>query len=250
MAQSDNHRPSELRSIADALRQEKPTLSAMRKDEIKLRVLSSQRVRRAPGGWRARLVLASLLVMAFATNAFGVVGGNSGIKPKDLATTASGSDNRNAANTVYRAQAPRMTGGGHAPTVTPTGDEVHHGFELRCSVSDHPQRLEVNWGKGEKFHLEVLTSASCLDNPAIEPDPPGANFDTYIGSGTGRLNKGEGTAEWCFVDAGEPGKDADRITITIRDANGDVVLFVNSAINTGNHQAHGQVTPTAPAGSC
>jgi hypothetical protein len=247
MEDFENHRPSELRALAEALRQARPTLPARQRDEIKQRVLGSRRVRRSPVGWRARLVLTSVLVMSFAASAFAVAGG---IKPKDLVSTASGTEDRNASNRVYRAPGPRMTGGGHAPATFPAGVEVHHGFELRCTAADQPQRLEVNWGVGENFHLEVVTSATCVDDPSLEPDPPGASFDTYIGTGTGRLNKGEGTAEWCFVDSGEPGNDADRITITIRDSDGNVVLSVTSAVNTGNHQAHGQGPPAAPAGSC
>jgi hypothetical protein len=252
MAHSDHPRPdkdrsSELREIADALRRARPTMSPLQSDEIKRRVLNSRRGRRSPVGWRGRLALTSVLVLSLSATAFGVAGG---IKPKDLLTTASNSNNQNAPNTVYRGGAPRMTGGGHAPTVIPAGDEVHHGFTLRCNASDHPQRLEINWGQGNSFHLTTLTSAQCLDDPSVEPDPPSAGFDTYIGSGTGRLKGGEtGTAEWCFLDAGEPGTP-DRIQVVVRDSSGTIILLFVDEFNQGNHQAHGQFPTSAPAGSC
>ena len=252
MAQFDDtrpekDRPNDLREVADALRRARPTLSPLQSDEIKRRVLSSRRGGRSPVGWRGRLVLTSVLVLSLSATAFGVGGG---IKPKDLLTTASSSNNQNAPNVVYRGQGLRMTGGGHAPTIIPAGDEVHHGFELRCNTADHPQRLQINWGKGNSFHLTNLTSSTCVDDPSVEPDPPDAGFDTYIGSGTGRLKGGEtGTAEWCFLDAGEPGTP-DRIQIVVRDSSGTIILLFVDEFNQGNHQAHGQFPTSAPAGSC
>jgi hypothetical protein len=44
-----------------------------------------------------------------------------------------------------------MTGGGKIGT---TG--VTHGFVLHCVPSRTPNRLEVNWGSGNKFHLDSL----------------------------------------------------------------------------------------------
>jgi hypothetical protein len=252
MAQFDDtrpekDRPDDLREVADALRRARPTLSPLQSDELKRRVLASRRGRGTVVGWRGRLVLTSVLVLSLSATAFGVAGG---IKPKDLLTTASSSNKQNAPNTVYRGGAPRMTGGGHAPTIIPAGDEVHHGFELRCNTADHPQRLQINWGQGNSFHLTTLTSSTCVDDPSVEPDPPSAGFDTYIGSGTGRLKGGEtGTAEWCFLDAGEPGT-ADRIQVIVRDSSGTIILLFVDEFNQGNHQAHGQFPTSAPSGSC
>jgi hypothetical protein len=127
----------------------------------------------------------------------------------------------------------RMTGGGSIGT-----SDVRHGFELHCNASTLPNRLEVNWGKGNKFHLETLYSAVCTDDPSIGPNPPAAGFDTYTGSGSGRYNGVSGaTAQWTFTDAGEPGKN-DYATITIMDANSNVVLTVSGNLKNGNHQAH------------
>ncbi len=100
--------------------------------------------------------------------------------------------------------------------------------------------MEVNWGKGNKFHLDNLTTASCSDNPAIEPNPPNASFDTYSGTGTGRYNGASGaTAEWTFTDAGEPGNN-DTAKIIIKDSNGNIVLSVSGNLTRGNHQAHNE----------
>ncbi len=130
----------------------------------------------------------------------------------------------------------RMTGGGSV--FTRDDVRVTHGFELKCDITQSPNNLEVNWGKGNKFHLETLDSVICSDDPKIVPNPPGAGFDTYTGSGTGRYNGVSGaTAEWVFTDAGEPGKN-DRAKILIKDVNGNVVLQVSGTLNNGNHQAH------------
>jgi hypothetical protein len=64
-------------------------------------------------------------------------------------------------------------------------------------------------------------------------------FDTFVGSGTGRLNGESGaTIEFTFTDQGEPGKTADTASIQIKDAGANVVVTVDGSINRGNHQAH------------
>ncbi len=130
----------------------------------------------------------------------------------------------------------RMTGGGSV--MSTTVGRVTHGFELHCDTTKSPNNLQINWGKGNKFHLESLTTASCSDDPAIVPNPPATPFDTYKGEGTGRLNGVAGaTAKWTFTDAGEPGK-SDMATIEIKDATNTVVLSVSGSLQNGNHQAH------------
>ena len=141
----------------------------------------------------------------------------------------------------------RMTGGGSVFTTTtaagqpPIGTRVTHGFELHCDQKDVPNTLEINWDGGNRFHLELLTKAQCKDDPAIpSPAPPNATFDTFIGTGTGRLNGVAGaTATWTFTDAGEPGVN-DTVLLTITDKNNNVVLkvAVPTKLTKGNHQAH------------
>jgi hypothetical protein len=131
----------------------------------------------------------------------------------------------------------RMTGGGSI--FTDTGMRVTHGFELHCDASQGPNNLEVNWGPGDRFHLESLTFAECSDDPTITPTPPPAPFDTYHGAGTGKLDGVDGaTAEWTLTDAGEPGTQ-DTFSLTVKDADGNVVLsFSQKRLTYGNHQAH------------
>jgi hypothetical protein len=129
-----------------------------------------------------------------------------------------------------------MTGGGY---FLAAGKKITHGFELHCDTATAPNNLEVNLGKGNKFHLENLISATCSDDTSITPDPPAASFNTYSGSGTGRYNGVAGaTATWTFTDAGEPGRN-DEVTITIVDAGGNTVLNVGPVtLGGGNYQAH------------
>jgi len=129
-----------------------------------------------------------------------------------------------------------MTGGGSV--FTKGGGRVTHGFELHCTAGDGPNSLQVNWGKGNRFHLTELTSAACADDPEISPDPPVAGFDTLRGAGTGTYNgKSGATAEWVFGDAGEPGS-SDTVSLTIKDASEAVVLSVSGTLEHGNQQAH------------
>ena len=88
------------------------------------------------------------------------------------------------------------------------------------------------------FHLEELTKAICSDDLKIEPNPPKAGFDTYIGKGIGRYNGEDGAkASWTFTDAGEPGsQDTARISIT--DVHGNPVLIISGNLEKGNQQAH------------
>ncbi len=132
----------------------------------------------------------------------------------------------------------RMTGGGNITTTD--GVKVTHGFNLPCDASEDSGNLQINWDSGNRFHLEDLVSAACVDDPAVSPHPPAAPFDTHRGSGTGRFNGEPGaTATWIMVDAGEPGTN-DLWSLVIVDANGNTVLsFANKKLERGgNHQAH------------
>jgi hypothetical protein len=133
----------------------------------------------------------------------------------------------------------RMTGGGSILPGNPP--RVTHGFTLHCNRNVRPNRLEVNWGSGQNWFLEsgTLIYAICTNDPAIEPENPTAEFDTYTGAGYGRYNGVSGAkAEWVFTDAGEPGT-TDTMKIKITDVNGNVVLNVGPLpLTKGNHQAH------------
>jgi hypothetical protein len=145
-----------------------------------------------------------------------------------------------------------MTGGG---SIFPAGGRVEyggdpritHGFVLHC-VPKNSDNLQINdHGTGWNFHLETLTSAVCIDDPAIEPNPPDATFDTLVGEGTGRCkNAFTGqqtacTARWTFTDGGEPGGCVrDTALIEVSDVNGNLLFSVSGVVDCGNHQAHSQ----------
>jgi uncharacterized repeat protein (TIGR01451 family) len=129
----------------------------------------------------------------------------------------------------------RMTGGGSV--FTPEGLRVTHGFTL-SSLKDNSNNIEVNWGKGNKFHLDQIIDLDCIDDPAIAEKPPTAGFDTMKGTGTGSYNGIPGAViEFTFTDGGEPGTK-DMAAIVITDADGNVVLSVSGYLNKGNQQAH------------
>lgn len=135
----------------------------------------------------------------------------------------------------------RMTGGGSVFTID--GARVTRGFEIHCDLRE-PNNIEVNWGKGKKFHLTTLTSAVCTDSPAVDQRPPAAPFDTFKGTGIGTYNNRPGARiEFVFIDAGEPGT-ADQASIKVYDANNNLVLDVpgdpnaSGYLDKGNLQAH------------
>lgn len=127
----------------------------------------------------------------------------------------------------------RMTGGG---SVFLGDTRFTHGFELHCNVNDLPNNLEVNW-PDNRFHLTALTSVVCTDDPALNPLPRKAGFDTYTATGVGLHNGQPGaTIEFVFTDDGEPGTK-DHATMTITPAGGSPVT-VDGYLTKGNHQAH------------
>lgn len=136
----------------------------------------------------------------------------------------------------------RMTGGGGQFTL----NDVHvtRGFTIHCDLA-LSNNVEVNWPDGNQWHIDKpLTSAVCIDDPNVEPAPPPAPFDTFIGEGIGRLNGVDGSfIRFTFVDSGEPGGKSDLATILIwaPGADPDVddpVLSVDGFLDHGNIQAH------------
>lgn len=131
----------------------------------------------------------------------------------------------------------RMTGGGSVFTIYDV--RVTRGFEIHCDLRD-PNNIEVNW-PDNKFHMKDLTSAVCIDTSIDQRPPPSAPFDTFIGTGNGRLNNQPGARiEFTFVDAGEPGT-SDTATMKIFDKADNVVLDMTDVvgyIHNGNLQTH------------
>jgi hypothetical protein len=135
-----------------------------------------------------------------------------------------------------------MTGGGSIFDVE-YGGRVTHGFVVHCVPRNSDNLQIVDHVTGQTFHLETLTSAICQDDPAIDPNPPDATFDTFTGEGTGRCKQPDRacTVTFTFTDGGERGGCVrDTALITVREANGDIVFSVSGDVDCGNHQAHSQ----------
>jgi hypothetical protein len=139
-----------------------------------------------------------------------------------------------------------MTGGGSIfetdGNVVDYSGRVTHGFVVHCDPRNS-DNLQVNdHASGQSFHMEELTSATCIDDPNLEPNPPDASFDTFVGEGTGRCKQPDRdcTVQFIFTDGGEVGGCVrDTALITVSDANG-VVFSVSGDVDCGNHQAHSQ----------
>ena len=130
-------------------------------------------------------------------------------------------------------QTGQMSGGGSVFDDEGTG--YTHGFELNCLDGVGPNELQINWGKGQnskRFHLTELTEALCSDSPGID-DGGSAGFDTFVGAGTGTLNKEPASITFRFTDAGEPGT-ADEMEFAISGPDG---AAVSGVLMQGNHQA-------------
>ena len=134
-----------------------------------------------------------------------------------------------------------MTGGGSILDVE-YGGRVTHGFVLHCTPRNSDNLQIVDHFTGQSFHLERVINAVCQDDPAIDPNPPDATFDTFTGEGAGRCKQPDRacTATWTFTDGGERGGCVrDTALIEVRDADG-IVFSVSGDVDCGNHQAHSQ----------
>ena len=133
----------------------------------------------------------------------------------------------------------RFTGGPNGVDVA--GVKVTTGLQIHCHPKDPSINFEINWGGGQNFHLDDVTTVTCFDDPLETPKPPRAPVDTIVATGTGKFNGTAGyTIVFTLVDSGEPdNKRADRMAILITAPNGTVVLNVPMQfISAGNIQAH------------
>ncbi len=123
---------------------------------------------------------------------------------------------------------------------------VTHGFVVHCEPRRSDNLEVVDHSTGLNFHLTDLLVAECIDNPELEPNPPGAAFDTFVGAGPGRCKGGLAGNHWTdcwieftFTDNGEPGCQADFADIAISFEQGGTPFFsIAGFVNCGNHQAH------------
>src|SRR5207244_274574 len=114
---------------------------------------------------------------------------------------------------------------------------------------DNPgPNLTVSWHDPqlvEQFRLDTLTRAFCRNDPDINPGRPKAEFDTYVGAGTGTLKVGSATSPVTFtlvsIDRGEPGAPpvtgVDFFQITVMSGSSVVAQGVGT-LDEGNIQAH------------
>src|SRR6185369_6917189 len=79
-----------------------------------------------------------------------------------------------------------MTGGGSLAGAD--GIRVTHGLSLQCNIKNSTDNLEINWDSGHLFHLIGLSAVVCFTDPAIDPEPPAAGFNTMVGRGTGTFD--------------------------------------------------------------
>jgi len=152
-----------------------------------------------------------------------------------------------------------MTGGGgydevdkkilNEDGVTP-GSSLRFGEVLPCDLGQKPgPNLTVSWHDPrlvEQLKLDTLTRAFCRNDPFVSPGRPAAEFDTYVGAGTGTLRLPSGvrvavTFDLASIDRGEPGAPPvigiDFFEITVRQA-GTVIATGVGTLDHGNIQAH------------
>jgi len=152
-----------------------------------------------------------------------------------------------------------MTGGGgydESDKKTLPEDYVDPGTSLRfgeavpCDLGDNPgPNLTVSWHNPrlvQQVKLDSQTRAFCRNDPFINPGRPRAEFDTYVGEGSGQMRMPSGVripvqVEWVSIDRGEPGAPPvigiDEFEITVRSA-GMVLAQGVGTLDHGNIQAH------------
>lgn len=152
-----------------------------------------------------------------------------------------------------------MTGGGgydEADKKTLPEDFVDPGTSLRfggvypCDLGNNPgPSLTVSWHDPrlvQQVKLDSQTRAFCRNDPFIDPGRPRAEFDTYVGEGSGQMRLPSGVRipvqiQWVSIDRGEPGGPpvigVDFFQIKVRSA-GLVVAQGVGTLDHGNIQAH------------
>ena len=130
------------------------------------------------------------------------------------------------------------------------GSSLRFGEVLPCDLGNNPgPNLNISWHDPklvDQVKLETLTRAFCRNDPFINPGRPLAEFDTYVGEGTGSMRLPSGvrvpvTFRLVSIDRGEPGSPpvigVDFFQITVLSA-GVVVAQGVGTLDHGNIQAH------------
>jgi hypothetical protein len=138
-----------------------------------------------------------------------------------------------------------MTGKGDV-----TAADVEHHFMFQAASRQGTQSGELKYwfeeragarkGSGkQQFDSVLVSSVRFTDELVVSPGHPnGPLVDTVVFSGTGRWNGlGGYTFEARAVDAGEPGRRRDRMSITVRDRKGAIVAAFDGTLDGGNIQS-------------
>jgi hypothetical protein len=172
--------------------------------------------------------------------------------PADTGCT-SGSDDDEAAGF--------MSGGGGYDEVDKkiaNEDYVNPGSSLRfgevfpCDLGTNPgPNLTVSWHRPQllgQVKLDTLTRAFCRNDPFINPGKPAAEFDTYVGEGTGTWRDATTgtrvpvTLKFISIDRGEPGAPpvtgVDFFEIEVYGAGSVLLAQGVGTLDEGNIQAH------------
>jgi hypothetical protein len=154
-----------------------------------------------------------------------------------------------------------MTGGGGYDEIDKkilNEDYVNPGSSLRfgevfpCDLGQNPgANLVVSWHRPQllgQAKLDTLTRAFCRNDRFINPGRPLAEFDTYVGEGTGTWRDGTTgarvpvTLEFISIDRGEPGSPpvigVDFFQIQVFGAGGVLLAQGVGTLDHGNIQAH------------
>lgn len=163
-----------------------------------------------------------------------------------LVTATDSVGNTATASVVYTVEEPgRMHGEGHVDD-----GRVEHHFEFRVSDSRSGEERghlrywveERSRRQGESHHrfdAEGVISVAFSDDPAFRPGRKNRpQVDTVIFSGMGRWDGvGGHTFEARALDAGEPGRGRDQMSLTIRNRAGVVVATFGGPLAGGNIQS-------------
>jgi len=126
----------------------------------------------------------------------------------------------------------RFTGGGWVNS----GGKITFGLTIHCDIA-LTNNLEINWGRGNNFHIdkESLTSVVCTRRE--EPTPPAAGVSRIVASSPGTCNGQPATIDFVLVDRGEPGRN-DSVRFTISGGGCSLNMPGELNLDGGNIQAH------------
>jgi hypothetical protein len=112
---------------------------------------------------------------------------------------------------------------------------------LETGVEQGRFRLEIRDGRARRSDAFVATAVTGIvfaDRPGVSPGRPRAVVDAVVMTGIGAWNGRAGyTFELHAVDAGEPGRGRDSVSIVIRAPGGPVVESVTGTLGGGNVQS-------------